>query len=116
LEDWPVDRLRDFRRYVSDRWSDHLDELHGACVLRHPECAAIVGDSLRHFDEDRYCLSDFVVMPNHIHMLAAFLTEEAMLAQCESWKTLHGRADQSRAGQKGAFLGAGRFRSSGPLA
>jgi putative transposase len=25
-------------------------------------------------------------MPNHVHLLAAFSDEEAMLAQCESWK------------------------------
>ena len=26
------------------------------------------------------------MMPNHIHLLAAFRDEPAMLAQCESWK------------------------------
>jgi hypothetical protein len=61
-KDWPKVRQREFRRYVSDdRWNEHLDELHGACVSGRPECAAIVGENLRHFDEDRYCLSDFVV-------------------------------------------------------
>jgi len=34
----------------------------------------------------RYYLSDYVVMPNHVHILVAFPTEEAMLKQCESWK------------------------------
>ncbi len=103
LNDWPAERLREFRRYVSDRWNDHLDELHGACVLRRPQCAAIVGDSLRHFDEDRYCLSDFVVMPQHIHLLAAFPTEEAMLAQCESWKHYTARQINAVLGRKGRF-------------
>jgi len=30
--------------------------------------------------------TDFVVMPNHVHLLAAFPDEGSMLAQCESWK------------------------------
>ena len=103
LNDLPLERRRDYRRYVSDRWSDHLDELHGACVLRRPELAAIVGKSLRHFDEDRYCLSDFVVMPNHVHILVAFLTEEAMLAQCESWKHYTAVRINGLLGRKGRF-------------
>ena len=43
-------------------------------------------NSLQHFDGDRYLLTDAVVMPNHVHLLAGFPTEEAMLAQCTSWK------------------------------
>ena len=39
-----------------------------------------------HFDGDRYEMTDFVVMPNHVHLLAAFSTDQAMVAQCESWK------------------------------
>jgi type I restriction enzyme R subunit len=31
-------------------------------------------------------LLDFVVMPNHVHLLASFPGENAMLTQCESWK------------------------------
>ena len=31
-------------------------------------------------------MTDFVVMPNHIHLLAAFADEDGMLAQCASWK------------------------------
>jgi type I restriction enzyme R subunit len=103
LGDWPAERLRKFQRYVSDRWSDHLDELHGACVLRRPQCARIVGDSLQRFDDDRYCLCGYVVMPNHVHVLAAFPTEEAMLAQCESWKHFTARQINGVLSKKGRF-------------
>lgn len=81
------DRLvAEFQKFIADRWNEHLDECHGACVLRRLELARIVADSLLKFDGDRYDLTDFVVMPNHIHLLAAFPNEAAMLAQCESWK------------------------------
>jgi type I restriction enzyme R subunit len=76
----------EFHDLVADRWNAHLDECHGACVLRRAELARIVADSLLKFDGDRYDLTDFVVMPNHVHLLAAFQDEAAMLAQCESWK------------------------------
>jgi type I restriction enzyme R subunit len=31
-------------------------------------------------------MTDFVVMPNHVHLLAAFANEDGMLTQCEGWK------------------------------
>ena len=78
--------IQEFRLLLSDRWNDHLDECHGAFVLRKPELAKIVADSLRFFDGDRYEVTDFVVMPNHVHLLVVFPDEESLLKQCESWK------------------------------
>lgn len=62
-----------------------LDECHGACVLKRPELARIVAESLMHFDGQRYRMGDFVVMPNHVHLLAAFPSVEAMERQFDSW-------------------------------
>lgn len=78
--------VEEFQLRVSDRWNDQLDECHGRCVLRRADLARVVADSLLHFDGDRYELTDFVVMPNHVHLLVAFPDEESMLRQCESWK------------------------------
>jgi len=64
---------------------DFLDTGHGACVLRKPEFAKIVADTLLHFDGERYRMGDFIVMPNHAHLLASFPSEEALVAQCDSW-------------------------------
>jgi type I restriction enzyme R subunit len=82
----PASKQREFHSFIVDRWNDHLDALHGACFLKRPELASIVADSLRHLDGIRYDLTDFVVMPNHVHVLAAFPDEKSMLAQCDSWK------------------------------
>jgi len=78
--------VREFLTSFWNRWHDDLDSGHGACVLRNPELAKIVADSLHHFDGVRYLMFDFVVITNHVHILAAFPNEESMLAQCESWK------------------------------
>jgi type I restriction enzyme R subunit len=93
----------EFHRRFSSRWENHLDSCHGDCVLRRPELAAIVGKSLQHFNGDRYVLTDFVVMPNHVHLLAAFATEEAMLEQCESWKHFTATQINRTLGTKGRF-------------
>ena len=78
--------VREFLDQLWNRWHDELDACHGACPLKRPEAAEIVAKSLHHFDNQRYLLFDWVVMPNHVHIQAAFPDEDAMLAQCESWK------------------------------
>jgi type I restriction enzyme R subunit len=86
-----------------NRWQDALDDCHGACVLRTPELAEIVAKSLHHFDGDRYLMLDFVVMPNHVHLLAAFRDEDSMLNQCESWKHYTATHINRRLRQHGRF-------------
>jgi len=78
--------VAEFHRAFTERWQDTLDACHGECVLRRPELAEIVSSSLLHFDGDRYEMLDFVVMPNHVHLLATFPDEAAMLTRCKSWK------------------------------
>jgi type I restriction enzyme R subunit len=105
-------------RTLSDRWNESLDSCHGECVLRRPELALEVGRSLWHFDSDRYELTDFVVMPNHVHLLAAFMTDEAMLAQCEAWKRYTATRINRRLNRQGRFWQQDAFdhlvRSVGP--
>ena len=84
-------------------WDGALDQGHGACVLADPELNKLVGDSLMHFDGDRYFLTDYVVMPNHVHLLAAFRNEEIMLSQCTSWKRYTARAINRHLKQSGEF-------------
>ena len=59
-------------RYRNRLWNRSLDECHGACLLRQPELAGIVGDALLYFNGDRYDLDSFVVMPNHVHLITQF--------------------------------------------
>ncbi|MEM8667269.1 MAG: transposase [Planctomycetota bacterium] len=74
-----------FRKHFNRQREMCLDECYGACVLRSSHLAKIVADSLLHFDGERYHIGDFVVMPNHVHLLASFKTEEGMRKQFTSW-------------------------------
>lgn len=67
-------------------WDRQLDLAAGACVLREPALSKIVMNSLQRFDNERYILTDAVVMPNHVHLLAAFRDEDSLVTQCTSWK------------------------------
>jgi type I restriction enzyme R subunit len=96
-------KLREGLHCLWNRWHDALDIGHGACVLRRSELADIVAKSLRHFDDQRYIMLDYVVMPNHVHLLAAFPDKRALLAQCESWKHFTAVQVNRRLGRKGRF-------------
>lgn len=86
-----------------------LDSAHGSCLLRKPAHSKQVLDSLRHFDGDRYFLTDAVIMPNHVHFIAAFPNEESMLAQCENWKRFTSRKINDAEGITGRFWQPDQF-------
>ena len=75
----------DFQKEFRRCREEFLDTCHGRCLLRRRELAQIVADSLLYFDGQRYRMGDFIVMPNHAHLLAAFAAAEAMKAECDSW-------------------------------
>ncbi len=56
---------RDYRR----KMERYLDKGVGACYLRQPDIAAMAGEALRHFHGQQYLLDDWVIMPNHIHLI-----------------------------------------------
>jgi len=93
----------DFHKQFNRCREEFLDSCHGRCLLRRPELARIVADSLLHFDGQRYLMGDFVVMPNHVHMLAVFSSPDALKNQCDSW--LHDTAFRihQEIGEKGKF-------------
>ena len=60
---------RMFERMNSRRLFSELDRCHGECLLGRPEMMDTVANAMRYFDEERWRLGDFIIMPNHIHAL-----------------------------------------------
>ncbi len=110
LEDWqrelemlPEPQHQEFYRLFTAKWHGMLDECHGECVLRQSPLSQIVEDSLRHFDEERYRLEAFVVMPNHVHVLAGIPGRGAMKRLCRGWKNFTAREINRALGRRGQF-------------
>jgi type I restriction enzyme R subunit len=94
---------RAFNKTFTRRFMEYLDRGCGACVLGRPELAGAVAESLMHFDSQRYHLGDFVVMPNHVHLLVGLLGDTHLERQCRSWKK-HSAGQINRAlGRRGRF-------------
>lgn len=103
VEQLPEDKRREFSRDFRTRWENSLDDCYGECVLRRPELARMVGDSLIRFDGEIYDLIDFVIMPNHVHLLVVFSGRDAMTKTCSSWKRYTGRRINRALGKSGRF-------------
>ena len=94
------DRLREL---FSERVERFLDNGYGACWLRQPAIASLVTDALRHFDNQRYTLHAWCVMPNHVHAVVQPLGAHTLAAILKSWKGFTGRDANRRLMRTGVF-------------
>lgn len=93
----------EFNKTFNRHRETFLDACQGRCLLKRPEFSRIVADSLMHFHGERYRMGDFIVMPNHVHLLVAFATAEAIKEQCDSWLHYTAYRINQRLGEKGKF-------------
>ncbi len=77
-----------------------IDEGYGACILREPDIAKLVVGAWRHFDGRRYRLHAWVVMPNHVHLVATTVAGFPLARVVRDWKsfTAHAIAKQRKSG------------------
>jgi REP element-mobilizing transposase RayT len=97
------DLERRYHRTFTRRFKVYLDRGYGGCVLRDPGFANLVAASLRYADGERYHLGDFVVMPNHVHVLVGLIGDTDLDALCRSWKHFTGREINRALGRSGRF-------------
>jgi REP element-mobilizing transposase RayT len=99
----PRSERQSYHESFTRPWMERLDECHGACLLRRPALSQIVADSLASSDGRAYVLGDFVVMPNHVHVLVQLPEEGQLKPQCKSWKRWTAREINAATGGSGRF-------------
>jgi len=72
---WTAELEREYHRRFTMRLERWLDAGHGACVLHDADLRAEVASSLQHDDGKAFELGDWVIMPNHVHVLLKPLIE-----------------------------------------
>lgn len=92
-----------YRREFPQRMEEWLDRGYGSCVLRNPECAAIVARVMRKYDGERYDIASFVVMPNHVHALFQLRDKTMATPLLQAWKGTSARDINKRLGQRGTL-------------
>ncbi|WP_322522334.1 transposase [Guyparkeria halophila] len=74
------------KRAMARRIAALLDAGLGSCLLADPFCARIVADTLIFGHGNRYWLHDWVIMPNHVHVLIRQGEREPLARIIQSWK------------------------------
>jgi REP element-mobilizing transposase RayT len=100
---WLGTQELEYHRRFSSAIDSHLDDSHGACLLRDQANAGILADSFSLFDADRYLLHAWVIMPNHAHLLFSVAPAGALDKIIASWKRFSANQIQQRIGGAGGI-------------
>ena len=76
---------------LRQRIETYLDSGHGSCILQEPHIASCVVDTWRRFDGERYRLLEWVVMPNHCHVMIEPFEGFPLAKIVLSWKNYTAR-------------------------
>jgi REP element-mobilizing transposase RayT len=107
LDEWRIELEREggpeidslFRRRVEM----YLDQGYGECHLKDHRVAKMVQDSLLFHDPDLYRLSAWVVMPNHLHLLATPAEDVELSVILHSLKSYTSHEANKILGRTGRF-------------
>jgi len=80
-----------------------LDSGAGACHLQNSAIAGELANALRCFDEKRYRLFAWCVMPNHVHVVARLFPGRTLAAVLHSWKSFSAKHANHILGSHGVF-------------
>ncbi|MFN7564850.1 MAG: transposase [Prosthecobacter sp.] len=84
---WDDSTWKEFGQRFEGRVQEWLDLGEGSRFLGNTEARQIVVDALHFFDGQRYHLGDYVVMPNHVHVLFSPLSGFGLKKLLHSWKS-----------------------------
>jgi REP element-mobilizing transposase RayT len=98
MSDTELKRLEELH---SKKIQDHLDAGHGECLLKDPAIAKIVVDAMQKFDNIRYRLLGWCVMPNHVHAVLQPVGDFQLSGIMHSWKSFTSHAANKLLGRTG---------------
>jgi REP element-mobilizing transposase RayT len=100
---WNPQTSKECDECFPERMEAWLDRGAGRCQLREPRYRNIVSDALYHFDQERYALSSFVVMPNHVHVVFQPLAGNLIEDILHSWKSYTSKEIQKLTNERGSL-------------
>lgn len=93
----------EFRKRFTIREEQWFDAGYGTCALRSFGCREFVVETLHAFDGTRYALDDYVIMPNHVHVVLQPLYAWKRSDILASWKKFSARRINEICGESGTF-------------
>jgi REP element-mobilizing transposase RayT len=100
---WTDEVIREHNRKFTLGFEKLLDDAHGECILAQESFRDQVSGALLYFNADRYEIDEFVVMPNHVHVLFRPLRENRLEDIMQTWKRYSARQINQMRGQHGSL-------------
>lgn len=102
----PPEERRAFLRARVDRY---LDQGHGSCLLADDHHARVVTDAIHFYDQRKYFILAWCVMPNHVHVLLEVIGSNTLHGTVHSWKSFTAHQINRRRGMQGTVWMADYF-------
>lgn len=80
-----------------------LDNGYGSCYLSDSRIAEIVQDALFFFNDKRYILHSWVIMPNHVHVLISLCKGYRLPDILHSWRSFTAQKANALLNRRGTF-------------
>lgn len=87
----------------SEQVERYLDVGYGKCYLNKAEIAKMVALSFNHFNNVRYRLHAWCIMPNHVHVIVVVMPDNDLSKIIHSWKSYTAHRANKMLGLTGAF-------------
>lgn len=100
-EEYSKEEWKEYNRLFNERVENWMNAGYGSCLLKKPENAALVANAFKHFAGQRYTLDEWVVMPNHVHVLVKPFGEHKLCDILHSWKSFTANEINKREGRTG---------------
>ncbi len=86
-EPYSDDDWCEYNRLFSDAIQNLLDAGSGSCILKKKEVSVIVKNALLYFNGKRYELGEWIIMPNHVHVIVTPFADFSVEKITHSWKS-----------------------------
>lgn len=100
-ENLSLEEKKEYYRLFSGRMEELLNAGKGSCILKEPKIAKILANTLVHFNNNRYVLDEWVIMPNHVHVLVKPLGDNKLPEILHTWKSFSANEINKITGNKG---------------
>ena len=96
------DKIEYFKLFP-ERIQKWLDSGMGSCCLKYNDVAKIAANTLKFFDNKRYILISFVIMPNHIHVIVTPIQNYELSKILQMWKSYSAREINKKLNREGTL-------------
>ncbi len=100
---WDAAVWQEYHSTFEGPMQEWLDAGHGSCALRDPALRDIIASSFHHYDARRYHIGDYIIMPNHVHVLVTPLPGFTLREITAAWKRYTGHEILKRTGGEAPF-------------